>query len=135
MTFKFTTSAFRSALMQKIRSKETKPEIALKKALRKEKIKYRCYNKLLPGNPDIELFEKKIIIFIDGEFWHGFNWKLKKERIKAHRKYWIPKIEKTIKRDRNNNLQLRKLGWTVLRFWEHEIKKDIEKCIRKIKLA
>ena len=121
--------------MQKIRSKKTKPEIALKKALRKENIKYRSYIKRLPGNPDIVIPEKKIIIFIDGEFWHGFNWKTKKKKIKVHREYWIPKIERTIKRDRNNNLQLRKLGWNVLRFWEHEIKKDIKKCIREIKSA
>lgn len=135
MVFKFNTSTFRSDLMRKIKSTKTKPEIALRRALRKEQIKFRCYNKKLPGKPDFELLKKKIVIFIDGEFWHGYNWKVKKKRIKAHREYWIPKIERTIKRDNKNNLQLRKLGWSVLRFWEQEIKKDLQKCIKRIEKA
>lgn len=119
--------------MQKIRSEKTKPEITLRSALRKEKIRFRGYNKKLPGKPDIVLIEKKIVIFVDGEFWHGYEWKKKKEKIKANKDYWIPKIEKTIKRDKKNNLDLKKLGWSVLRFWEHEIKRDMQKCIKKIK--
>lgn len=133
MVYKFCTSAFRSSLMKKIKSKKTKPEIVLRNALRKERIKFKGYNDFLPGKPDIVLLKKKLVIFIDGEFWHGYKWKEKKKRIKVHRDYWIPKIERTIKRDKNNNLKLKKLGWQVLRFWEHEIKKDLPKCIRKIK--
>jgi DNA mismatch endonuclease (patch repair protein) len=121
--------------MRKIKSSKTKPEISFKKALRKENIKFRSNNSKLQGKPDIVLLKKKIVIFIDGEFWHGYNWKDKKKRIKAHREYWIPKIERTIKRDKNNSRKLRNLGWTVFRFWEHSIKKDIQKCIRKIKLV
>jgi len=134
MAYKFSTSSFRSALMRKIRSEKTKPEIALRTALRKEKIKFQGYNKKLPGKPDIVLLEKKVVIFIDGEFWHGYKWKEKKEKIKANKDYWIPKIEGTIKRDKKNNLQLKKLGWSVLRFWEHEIKRNLQKCIMKIKI-
>jgi len=133
MAYKFHTSGFRSALMQKIKSTKTKPEIAFKKALRKGNIRYRSCKKKLPGKPDIILFQKKIAIFIDGEFWHGYKWKEKKKRIRVHRDYWIPKIEKTIKRDKINTLKLKNMGWTVLRFWEHDIKKNIQKCIRRIK--
>lgn len=133
MVYKFRTSAFRSGLMQKIKSEKTKPEIAFQNALRKEKIKFRSYNEKLPGKPDIVLLKNKIVIFIDGEFWHGYKWKEKKKRIKVHRSYWIPKIERTIKRDKKNNLQLKKLGWHVLRFWEHEIKRDLQKCIKRTK--
>lgn len=79
MAYKFSTSSFRSALMQKIRSEKTKPEIALRNALRKEKIRFQGYNKKLHGKPDIVLLEKKIVIFIDGEFWHGYKWKGKRE--------------------------------------------------------
>lgn len=121
--------------MQKIKSRETKPEVAFRKELRKEKIRYRSYVHSLPGNPDVVLLEKKVAIFIDGEFWHGYKWKEKKKRISSHRDYWIPKIERTIKRDKQNNLKLKRLGWAVMRFWEHKIREDMEKCIKKVKLA
>jgi DNA mismatch endonuclease (patch repair protein) len=135
MVYKFHTSALRSSIMQKIKSNKTKPEIAFRKALRKEKIRYRSYKNSLPGKPDVVLLEKKVVIFIDGEFWHGYKWKEKRKRIKAHRNYWIPKIERTIKRDKDNSLKLKELGWKVLRFWEHQIRKDMKKCITKVKSA
>ncbi|OGS27664.1 MAG: hypothetical protein A2297_08765 [Elusimicrobia bacterium RIFOXYB2_FULL_48_7] len=133
MVYKFHTSAFRSSLMQKIKSEKTKPEIILRNALRKANIRFKGYGHPLPGKPDIVLLKKKLVVFIDGEFWHGYKWKNKKNRIKAHRGYWIPKIERTIKRDKQNNLKLRRLGWQVLRFWGQEIKGDLQKCIKKIK--
>jgi DNA mismatch endonuclease (patch repair protein) len=135
MAYKFHTSAARAALMRKIKSSKTTPETKLKNALRREKIKYRSYNAKLLGKPDIVLLNKKVVIFVDGEFWHGYKWAKKKKKIKAHRDYWIPKIEKTIKRDKNYNFKLMKAGWKVLRFWEQEIKKDLQKCMTKIKLA
>ncbi|MCG2712533.1 MAG: very short patch repair endonuclease, partial [Candidatus Omnitrophica bacterium] len=70
---------------------------------------------------------------VDGEFWHGYKWKDKKEKIKANREYWIPKIERTIKRDKQNNRKLKKEGWKVLRFWQQQLKKDMPKAIEKIK--
>ena len=87
----------------------------------------------MPEKPDIILTKYKIAIFIDGEFWHGYRWEEKKKKLKANRGYWIPKIEKNILRDRQNNRKLKKAGWKVVRFWEHQINKDTEKCLQKIK--
>ena len=132
MNYRFNTTIKRSRLMQRIRSKETAPELYLHKALTLKGIKYKKNYSKLTGNPDIVILGSKVLIFVDGEFWHGYHWKDKKEKIKANRGYWIPKIERTILRDKRNNRILRKYGWTVLRFWEKDIWKDIEKCTMKI---
>ncbi|MBU0634370.1 MAG: very short patch repair endonuclease, partial [Candidatus Omnitrophica bacterium] len=81
----------------------------------------------------IVLLDKRIAIFVDGEFWHGYRWAEKKKRIKANRKYWIPKIERNIKRDKKNSGLLKKEGWETIRFWEKQVKKDLVKCVKKIK--
>jgi len=128
----FTTSKERSAHMKKIRSQNTKPEISLRKRLWAEGLRYRINVKTLPGSPDIVIRKNMLIIFIDGEFWHGYNWKEKKKRIKANRAFWIPKIERNMQRDKENDLKLQEMGFTTIRFWEHEIKKDLGGCIAKI---
>jgi len=132
MSYKFKTTKKRSEIMKKIRSIDTMPEIFFRKALWAEGIRYRKNNRKLPGKPDICISKYKTIVFIDGEFWHGYQWKTKKKKIKANRKYWIPKIEKNIKRDKRNNRLLDKEGWKVIRFWEHEIKKKPDKCFNKV---
>lgn len=128
----FHTTAERSKHMAKIKAKNTKPELALRKALWKLNIRYRKANKDLPGNPDIAIRKYKIAIFIDGEFWHGYKWEDKKPKIKANRDFWIPKIERNIQRDKENNLKLQIMGYTVIRFWEATIKKNIENCANEI---
>jgi DNA mismatch endonuclease (patch repair protein) len=128
----FSTTAERSALMSKIRSTETKPEQLLRKELWKVGVRYRINVKALPGSPDIVVRKKKLVVFVDGEFWHGYNWAIKRKKIKTNRKFWIPKIERNMQRDLENTGALKKLGFRVLRFWEHEIKKDSNKCIKKI---
>ena len=133
MEYKFKTTKERSRLMSKIRSIETSPEIILRKALWSEGIRYRKNYKKISGNPDIAIVNKKIAIFVDGEFWHGYKWKDKRKKIKANRAYWIPKIERNILRDRKNTKKLRKEGWVVIRFWEQRLKKDLIKCLEKIK--
>jgi len=130
MPDKFSKKA-RSAIMSRIRSKNTSLEVNFRKLLWKNGLgRYRIhYN--LSGKPDIAYVSKKIAIFIDGDFWHGYNWK-KLGKVPP-KKYWQGKIEKNIARAKKYNQQLKKDGWKVLRFWEHEIKKDPERCIRKIK--
>ena len=128
----FKTSPARSALMSKIKSQDTQPEIKLRKYLWNIGYRYRLNVSSLPGKPDIVISKFKLIIFIDGEFWHGYKWKGKKKKIKTNRQYWIPKIERNMKRDTVNNRKLRKDGWIVLRFWEHQIKKDFDFVIEKI---
>ena len=120
--------------MSKIKSRNTKPEILLRKTLWSQRIRYRINNSKIIGKPDIVLSKYKIAVFVDGEFWHGFKWAEKKRKIKANREYWIIKIEKNIKRDKLNTQKLKDNGWIVLRFWEHEIFSDLNNCVNKIKL-
>ena len=124
----------RSYTMSQIKSKNTRPELALRKALTKCGIKYRLQSTLLPGHPDIVLPQLKIAIFVDGDFWHGYLFKTKVNKISHNRSYWIRKIRYNMQRDRKNNKELRKNGWTVLRFWEHQIKTDSSAVASKILL-
>jgi DNA mismatch endonuclease (patch repair protein) len=128
----FYTTKQRSKLMGKIKSQDTKPEIKLRKALWNLGYRYRKNVKKLPGKPDLVFFQYKLIIFIDGEFWHGYNWVEKKIQIKSNRDFWIPKIERNMQRDKENYKLLFELGWSVIRFWEHEIRKNIEDCISQV---
>lgn len=113
--------------MSKIRSKNTVIE---KKFFRLLKgLPYKKHYKRIPGCPDAVFLKQKVAIFIDGDFWHGYNFKKTKKRLP--KKYWQAKIAKNIKRDREVNKELKKLGWKVIRIWEHEIKKSSEK-IKKV---
>lgn len=128
----FYTTKARSQLMSKIKGKETKPETKLRKVLWGLGIRYRKNVKKLPGTPDIVIPKYKLVIFVDGEFWHGYNWEEKKTRIKTNRNFWIPKIERNMQRDHEANLQLTQTGWKVFRFWGNEIKKEFGTCLFKI---
>ena len=128
----FYTTPARSRLMAKVKSKNTKPEILFRKALWKIGVRYRIHDKSLPGSPDISMKKYKVVIFIDGEFWHGYEWEKKKLVIKTNRDFWIPKIERNMQRDRQNTLKLEQLGFKVFRFWEKDIKKDLLTCVNEI---
>jgi DNA mismatch endonuclease (patch repair protein) len=80
----------------------------------------------LPGNPDIVLPRHRAVIFVDGDFWHGRRWSLRRERLAqgSNSEYWIAKIENNIRRDRNVTRKLRLAGWRVIRVWESDIKRD-----------
>mgnify|MGYP000951241324 FL=1 len=119
--------------MKAIKSKDTSIEIKLRKELWKEGIRYRKNYSKLPGKPDIAITRYKIAVFCDSEFWHGFDWENSKERIKSNRQYWFHKIERNIQRDLEVNHELAEKGWLVLRFWEEDIKKDLLRCVDKIK--
>ena len=128
----FYTTKKRSELMGKIKSQDTKPELMLRKALWNLGFRYRKHVKKLPGTPDLAYFRQKVAIFVDGGFWHGHNWQEKKNKIKTNREFWVPKIERNMQRDAENNQLLSESGWFVLRFWEHEIIKDFEGCINRV---
>lgn len=136
MAFDFShTAPERSKIMKAIKRKDTQVELLLRKALYKRGIRYRIDYGKLPGRPDIAVTSKRIAIFCDSEFWHGRNWEEKKEKIKTNREYWIPKIERNIARDKQNNKKLLETGWVVLRFWEPEILRSIESVCEKIERA
>lgn len=128
----FYTTKQRSKLMGKIKGVDTKPELKLKKALWKLGYRYRKNVKTLPGQPDIVYNKYKLVVFVDGEFWHGYEWEKKKLKIKTNRDFWIPKIERNIQRDQFNNKLLADQGWTVMRFWDRGIKNDLERCLNSI---
>lgn len=128
----FYTTKKRSKIMSKIRAKNTKPEMLFRKALWAKGVRYRINNKQLPGTPDISIKKYRLAIFIDGEFWHGYQWDEQKHRLKTNRGFWIPKIERNMQRDREVNQQLQEMHYTVFRFWEREVKVDLEKCVNDI---
>ena len=122
------TAEQRHKNMQAIKCKDTKIEVLLRKELWSRGIRYRKNAKDVVGKPDIVFKGKKVAVFCDSEFWHGYNWETKKEEIKSHQDFWIPKIEKNIQRDIEVNQKLQSEGWLVIRFWGKEIKKDVSAC-------
>jgi DNA mismatch endonuclease (patch repair protein) len=119
--------------MSNIKSKDTSVEIMLRKALWHEGIRYRKNFKTLPGKPDIAITKYKIVIFCDGELWHGKDWIQKKTTFKTNRDYWVSKIEGNIARDMATEKKLEKMGWVVLRFWGREIEKKLKDCVDEVK--
>ena len=123
--------------MKNIRSKNTKIERILRKALWERGIRYRKNYSKLPGMPDIVLTKYKIAIFCDSEFFHGKNWEAQKIRLAKgnNGEFWINKISKNIIHDEEINKKLWLMGWTVIRFWGEEIKKNTDECIKTIEEA
>ena len=121
----------RSEIMSRIRSKNTSPERKVFSYLRRNKIYFQKHYKRAHGNPDIAIPSKKKAVFIDGDFWHGRRFAAEKKRLP--KTYWLPKIEANIRRDKKNRSRLRKEGWTVLRVWEYDLKKNENKVLEKIK--
>lgn len=122
------TKEKRSWIMSRIRSTNTKIDLKMKKILKENKIRFEMYPKMF-GNPDFVLKNKKIIIFCDGDFWHGYKYHEKKRPAK---KFWRDKIERNMQRDKRITRKLRRDGWSVLRFWEHDIEKRTSVCINRI---
>lgn len=118
--------------MSKIRGKNTKPEMVFRRALWAKGVRYRVDNKQLLGRPDVAIKKYKLAVFIDGEFWHGYDWEERKVKLKSNRGFWIPKIERNMRRDREMNAQLEALGFTVFRFWESEVKTNLKTCINDV---
>ena len=115
--------------MSRIRGKDTKIEKKVQETLSTMKIKFEKHYRV-NGNPDFALPRKKIAIFVDGDFWHGYNFKKRENKLPD---YWVNKIKRNMKRDRKNNKELKKLGWKVLRVWEHSIMKSPDSFERKLK--
>ncbi|RII32962.1 very short patch repair endonuclease [Clostridium chromiireducens] len=128
------TKEQRQKNMQNIKSKNTKIEMKLCKALWNNGYRYRKNYKELPGKPDIVLTKHKIAIFCDGEFFHGKDWDKQKIRLgkSNNSEYWIKKISNNIKRDVEIDKQLSNLGWTVIRFWGKDILRNTDECIKEI---
>jgi DNA mismatch endonuclease, patch repair protein len=127
------TKEQRKKNMQNIKSSHTLPERIVARELRKKKIYFVQNVKDIVGNPDIVFKRKKIIIFIDSDFWHGHNKRFIMP--KTNKKYWIKKITNNKERDRKVNKLLKINGWVVIRIWEYDIKNNLEKSLKKILTA
>ncbi|WP_336958895.1 very short patch repair endonuclease [Chryseobacterium contaminans] len=118
--------------MQAIKSVGSKAEVILAKALFAKGYRYRKNNNSVFGKPDLTFKKIKLAIFVDGEFWHGKDWEIRKNNLKTNQEYWIPKIERNMQRDNEVNLKLSEQGWRILRFWSKEVEKNFDTCISQI---
>jgi DNA mismatch endonuclease (patch repair protein) len=126
------TTEKRSRNMKNIRSKNTAPELTVRKYIYSLGYRYRIHYKKLPGRPDIVFPSINKVIFVHGCFWHQHKRNcLSQHKPKSNSKYWEEKFEKNIERDKRNLKELKKMGWDVLIIWECESKK-IEKLKSKI---
>ena len=114
--------------MQAVKNKDSQIELLLRKELWARGLRYRKNVNRIYGKPDIVFIGKKIAIFCDSEFWHGYNWEERKKDFKSHQEFWIQKIERNMERDAEVTAKLESEGWTVLRFWGNEIKKNTAQC-------
>jgi len=119
----------RSYCMSRVKGKDTGLEKLVRSELFRRGLRYRKHVKDLPGKPDIVFRKAKVAVFVDGDFWHGYHFPSWEHKVSD---FWKKKISKTRMRDRKNHRKLRKMGWTVVRLWQHEIKVDSNGCVRKI---
>lgn len=120
--------------MAAIRAKDTKPELALRAALRQVGVTgYRLHRKDIPGRPDLAFIRWKVAVFVDGVFWHGHpdHWNPEK----AASDYWRQKIERNIRRDREADAALEEQGWTVVRMWDMDVRDDLPGCTEEVLTA
>jgi DNA mismatch endonuclease Vsr len=121
--------------MSRVRSTGSVIERQLGAALWKAGFRYRKQYKIF-GKPDYVLVSARIAIFVDSEFWHGYRWgKRAKEAFKSNQSYWHAKIERNRARDRKVNKKLKREGWIVIRFWEHDITSKLEDCVARVRAA
>lgn len=118
--------------MQAVKNKNTKIEVLLRKELWSRGLRYQKNSNKVFGKPDIVFISEKVAVFCDSEFFHGYDWENKQKEIKSNRDFWIPKIERNMQRDKEVNETLEKSGWTVLRFWGNDIKKNLKACADEI---
>ena len=120
--------------MSAIKSKNTEPEMLLRKALFAKGFRYRVNYKQLPGKPDIVFTKAKIAVFCDGDFWHGHNWAIRgldslEDELEGYTEFWKEKILRNIERDKRNTAILESEGWQVIRLWESQIRKETDCCV------
>lgn len=126
------TKAQISFNMSRVRSTGSKIEQALEAALHTLKLRPIKHPKMF-GRPDFVFPRKRVAIFCDSHFWHGYNWKVKQKEIRRNRLFWVPKILSNIRRDHLVNRRFRQEGWVVLRFWEHQILRKPKRCAAVVK--
>lgn len=119
----------RSAVMSKIRGKDTGPERQVAAALAFLDEPWESHVKDLPGRPDFVFRSSKVIVFVDGDFWHGWRFPTWKDKLSVA---WEQKIADNRSRDQRNQRKLRRLGWKVVRIWEHQIHRDLDAAVARV---
>lgn len=131
--------AVTSRIMAAVHSRDTRPEMRLRKALFARGYRYRVHYRSVAGKPDIAFPRKQVAIFVDGDFWHGNSWKARgfksleaQFRAWNNPEFWIAKVKSNIARDRKVNRELSRQGWIVLRVWESQLAESFQSCLRSI---
>jgi len=119
----------RSTLMSKIRGKNTGPERAVSRRFASLRLRWASHDTSLPGTPDFVFSRQRVVIFVDGDFWHGWRFPTWKDKLSLK---WEQKIERTRQRDAAARSKLRNSGWRVIRIWEHQIERDLDQCVSKV---
>ena len=120
-----------SAVGRGNRRSDTRPELLLRRSLWRHGLRYRLNNPALPGKPDLVFPGQQLAVFCDGDFWHGKDWGVRKEKLSKGKnaEYWVAKISRNMERDRRVDAELHSLGWRVVRVWESEIHANLEAVV------
>src|SRR6266571_2946371 len=122
----------RSYMMSQVRSKDTQPELIVRKLTHARGLRFRKHCVQLPGCPDLVFTRARVAVFVDGDYWHGWRFPLWSSKLAP---YWKQKIEGNRRRDRRNLLELRREGWIVIRVWEHDVERDAARSVDRIEAA
>jgi DNA mismatch endonuclease (patch repair protein) len=122
----------RSFTMSRIRSKNTAPELVIRRLLHARGLRFRKHVSTLPGSPDLAFAGAKVAVFVDGDFWHGWRFPLWQEKLG---RYWKQKIQRNRERDRRNCAALRRRGWLVVRIWEHQVELEPLRCVERVEVV
>ncbi len=114
---------------------DTRPELLLRRSLWRLGLRYRKHAARLPGKPDIVFRTARVLVFCDGDFWHGRNWDCLKPQLERRHNasYWVAKIQRNIERDRANTERLKADGWAVVRLWETDITRNPHAAALRVK--
>jgi DNA mismatch endonuclease (patch repair protein) len=126
-------------MMARVRHKDSRAELALRRALHAAGLRYRLHAPDVTGRPDLVIRSRRLAVFVDGDLWHGNPEEVRRrgrstlaELFPTRTEWWVAKIERTMQRDREVTTALREQGWTVLRLWEHDVLRDPESCARTV---
>ncbi|MGK3201054.1 very short patch repair endonuclease [Amycolatopsis sp. MEPSY49] len=129
----FLTPQERSVRMAAVKGRDTKPELALRRLLRDAGLTgYRVDLRAIPGRPDVAFTRWKVAVFVDGAFWHGHPSRIHPDRLSVK---WLTKIERNQRRDAQVNEELRALGWSVVRIWDHDLRREPAACVERVRGA
>jgi DNA mismatch endonuclease (patch repair protein) len=122
----------RSAVMARIKGKNTGPEMLLAKALALNRLRWESHAPDLPGRPDFVFRRHRVVVFVDGDFWHGWRFSIWRDKLTAK---WEQKISGNRRRDVRVHRALRRAGWRVVRIWEHQVERDLDGSVLRVRAA